>query len=91
MRTILLAAAAILVMGTSFGVAQTPSYQPQAPSTAAPAPGQSSAPSPSGTQGRLPPHAQPRRNEASDRATSGVRNPEDINMDRKINSICRGC
>jgi hypothetical protein len=37
----------------------------------------------------LPPHHQPRRGSAP--AVSEKRDPEDIALDRKIKSICRGC
>jgi hypothetical protein len=37
----------------------------------------------------LPPHHQPRRGSAP--AVSEKRDPEDIVLDRKIKSICRGC
>jgi hypothetical protein len=37
----------------------------------------------------LPPHHQPRRGSAP--AASDKRDPEDIALDRKIKSICRGC
>jgi hypothetical protein len=37
----------------------------------------------------LPPHRQPRRGSAP--AVSEKRDPQDIELDRKIKSICRGC
>jgi hypothetical protein len=37
----------------------------------------------------LPPHQQPKRGSAPD--VSEKRDPEDIALDRKIKSICRGC
>ena len=37
----------------------------------------------------LPPHRQPKRGSAP--AVSEARDPEDIELDRKIGSICRGC
>jgi len=37
----------------------------------------------------LPPHRQPRRGSAP--AVSEKRDPEDVALDRKIKSICRGC
>jgi hypothetical protein len=37
----------------------------------------------------LPPHRQPKRGSAP--AVSEARDPQDIALDRKIGSICRGC